>query len=116
MLEFLNNGSVTAFVGAFAAFVLVMATDLRRRYRTRGLLRLLVSDNLDHARNKLEAVKMNRALFIEDRRITDAPIMRFPTQLIRDTQTQVLDLLSANEMQSTNVLLYWDGSNRRHDW
>ena len=50
---------------------------------------------------------MNRALLQEDNKIMDAPFMRFPVQSIRATQHEVLDLLSANEKQAIDALLYW---------
>jgi hypothetical protein len=107
MWDFLNNASIGAFVGAFTAFFLVVATDLRRRYRMRALLTHLVSDNLDLARRKLEAVQMNIALIKEDGRITGSPFMKFPIQSIKDYQFQVLDILNANNKQGLDGLVYW---------
>ena len=107
MWELLNNASLGAFVGAFAAFVLVMFTDWRRRRRIKKLLKFLVSDNLDHARQKLEAVKTNIALLKEDNKITDGPFMQFQTHSIKDYQYQVLDLLDTNEKQGLDALIYW---------
>lgn len=107
MWDFLNNASLGAFVGAFSAFILVTATDIRRRYRQKRLLKFLVSDNLDHARQKIESVKTNIALIREDNKITGAPFMQFQTQSIRDYQHQVLDLLNANEKQGLDALIYW---------
>lgn len=107
MLDFLNNASVAAFVGAFCAFLLVAVTDLRRRYKLRKLLRYQVSDCEDHARKKQEAVQMNLALIKKDGRITDAPFMKFPTHGMRDYALQILDLLDANHKQGLDALLYW---------
>lgn len=107
MWDFLNNASVGAFVGAFSAFLLVVATDLRRRYRYRTLLKYLISDNQDHAQKKLEAVRMNLALIREDNRVTPAPFMLFPTKSIKDYQFQVLDILNSNQKQALDALVYW---------
>ena len=107
MWDFLNNASVGAFIGAFAAFFLVVATDLRRRYRYKKLLTFLVSDNLDHARKKIKSVRTNIALIKEDNKVTGAPFMHFPTQSIKDYQFQVLDMLDANEKQGLDALIYW---------
>lgn len=107
MWDFLNNASIGAFVGALLAFFLVVITDLRRRYRYKNLLKFLVSDNLDHARNKIAAVQMNIALIKEDNKITGAPFIRFSTQSIKDYQFQVLDLLNANEKQGLDALIFW---------
>jgi len=105
--DFLNNASVAAFVGAFCAFLLVAATDLRRRYKLRTLLRYQVADCQDHSRKKREAVQMNLALIKKDGRITDAPFMRFLTHGMRDYALQILDLLDANHKQGLDALLYW---------
>ena len=105
--EFLDNASLGAFVGAFSAFFLVVLTDWRRRRRIKTLLRHLVSDNLDHARYKVEAVRTNIALIKEDNKITGGPFMQFQTQSIKDYQHQVLDLLNANEKQALDALIYW---------
>jgi len=107
MCEFLNNASVAAFIGAFSAFILVVLTDIRRRYRDRTLLRLLVSDNLDHARKKLASIQMNRAMVTDDNNITDAPFMPFSTQSIRDYQLRALDVLGTKEKQSLDAIMYW---------
>ena len=106
-MDIFNNPSVAAFIGALFAFLLVSATDLRRRYRIRNLLSYLISDNLDHARSKLEAIRTNIALIKEDNKITGAPFMRFPTQSIKDYQFQVLDILDANQKQGLDALIYW---------
>jgi hypothetical protein len=106
-MDILNNASVGAFVGAFFAFILVAATDLRRRYRYRRLLTHLVSDNMDLARKKLESVQMNLALIQEDNKVTGSPFMHFPTQSIKDYQFQVLDILDANHKQGLDALVYW---------
>lgn len=107
MCDLLNNASLAAFIGALCAFLLVAATDLRRTYRLRTLLRYQVDDCRDLARRKIEAVQTNLALIKEDGRITNAPVMRFPTQGIKDYQIRVLDILNANQKQGLDVLIYW---------
>ena len=106
MYEFFTNASVSAFVGAFSAFVLVVITDRRRLYRKRTLLRNVVSDNGDHARFKLDAVQRNLEL-VGNGRVSDAPIMKFPVHAIQQLQIEVIDILNANENQSISALLYW---------
>ncbi|ACL03162.1 hypothetical protein Dalk_1462 [Desulfatibacillum aliphaticivorans] len=107
MCEVLNNASVSAFIGAFSAFILVMLTDIRRRYRDRSLLRLLISDSGDHSQKKLTSVKMNREMVTENNNITDAPFMPFSTQSIRDFQVRALDVLGTQEKQSVDAIIYW---------
>lgn len=107
MDDFFNNATVAAFFGAFSAFLLVAATDLRRRYLIRSLLDRQVKDSLQVARAKLETVRMNIALVREDNRITAAPIMPFPLKPIEDYRLQVLDLLSSVQAQALDALSYW---------
>ena len=107
MWKILENPSVAAFLGAFSAFLLVALTDWRRRRRIKQLLTFLVSDNLDLARRKTETVQTNIDLVRQDNKITCAEIMRFPTQSIKDYQFQILDMLSANQKQGLEALVYW---------
>lgn len=107
MCEVLNNASVAAFLGAFFAFLLVVAANWLRRRQQKSTLTSLISDNLDHARQKRQSVKTNIELLQEDNKVTDAPYMRFPIRSIRDQQIQVLDLLSAAQKQGIDALIYW---------
>ena len=106
MNEFFTNASVSAFIGAFSAFVLVIITDRRRLYRKRSVLRNVISDNGDHARFKLDSVQRNME-FVQNGRIISAPIMKFPTETIRTLQLEVIDILNANQNQAISALLYW---------
>lgn len=106
MEEFFANASVSAFVGAFSAFVLVIITDRRRLYRKRKVLRNVISDNGDHAHFKIDSVERNLEL-VQTGKITAAPIMRFPTETIRTLQFEVIDILDANQNQAISALLYW---------
>lgn len=107
VLYVLNNASVAAFVGAFAAFLLVFATDRRRRYRNRAIVRQLVASSLNLSQRKLETVQMNLAMVREDNRITDAQIMAFPVKAMDDYSLQVLDILKVDEKQALDILVYW---------
>lgn len=105
-MDIFSNPTVSAFFGALFAFLLVAATDWRRRRRTKSLLTYLVSDNIDLARSKLEAAKTNIALLQEDGEITAAPFMRFSTQSIKEYQHEILGMLNANEKQGLEVLIF----------
>jgi predicted RNA-binding protein with PUA-like domain len=107
MDDLFNNATVAAFFGAFAAFLLVAATDLRRRYMIRSLLNRQIKDAIELSNAKIETVRMNMALVREDNRITVAPIMLFPLKPIEDYRLQVLDLLSSAQAQALDVLAYW---------
>lgn len=107
MADVFNNASVAAFFGAFAAFLLVVATDLRRRYLIRSLLNRHVASAVDLAKAKLETIATNIALVRSDNRITAAPVMAFPLKAIEDYKLQVLDLLTSPETQALDALVYW---------
>ena len=106
MNEFFSNASVSAFLGAFFAFALVIITDRRRLYRKRSILRNVISDNGDHARFKLDSIHRNLEL-IRAGQITPAPIMEFPVKVIQQLQLEVIDVLNANQNQAISGLLYW---------
>jgi hypothetical protein len=103
----LNNATVGAFVGAFAAFMLVVGNDYRRRLRSKRQIRYLVSDNLDLARAKLQTVTDVIDMMRNDNRLSAAPIMAFPTAGLKAKQLEVIDLLDANQNQGLSALLYW---------
>lgn len=107
MADFFNNASVAAFFGAFAAFLLVVATDLRRRYLIRSLLNRHVASAIELAKAKLETIATNIALVRSDKRITAAPVMAFPLKAIEDYKLQILDLLTSPETQALDALVYW---------
>lgn len=106
MSDFFANASVSAFIGAFSAFALVVITDRRRLYRKRSILRNVVSDNGDLARFKLDSVQRNLELAAKGQ-ISDAPIMAFATSAIQSMQFEVIDVLDANQNQGLSALLYW---------
>ena len=106
MNDFFANESVSAFFGAFFAFVLVIITDRCRLYRKRTVLRNVISDNGDHARFKLNSVQRNLEL-VRAGKITPAPIMDFPVLAIQQLQLDVLDILDANQNKAISALLFW---------
>ncbi len=103
---FFNNQSVGAFLGAFAAFVLVMLNDWRRDLRKVRNLRAEVEMNLAHAQGKLETVRSNRALMREHNRVIPAPILKFNTTLIRQLSAEVLDRLALDQRRAIDALCY----------
>jgi|CXWL01.1.fsa_nt_gi hypothetical protein len=104
--EFLDNGSVAAFLGAFFAFLLVVATDFIRRRNKRARLRLLIRDNGEHATRKLETARTACDL-LKDNNFIPSPVMKFPTETVRYLRLEVIDLLSSNENRCIDALLYW---------
>ena len=106
MKEFFANASVSAFIGAFAAFILVVITDRRRLYRKRKVLRNVISDNGDHTRFKLDSVQRNIEI-ANNGKIIAAPIMKFQTEALHTLQLEVIDILDANQNQAITALIYW---------
>ena len=107
VFDFLNNASVSAFLGAFAAYFLVALTDWRRRNKKVTLLNRRVQINRELAQAKLETARTNIALIQEDGRFMPAPIMRFPAEDVRILQRESLDMLSAPQLHALDALIYW---------
>jgi hypothetical protein len=104
--DWLNNASVSAFLGAFVAFILVILTDARRRRRKLRQLRILINDNGEHASRKLQTVQTNLAMLRENRFVR-APVMKFPVDSLRQLRPEVIDLIKSEENRSIDALLYW---------
>ena len=104
--DFFNNQSVGAFLGAFAAFMLVAANDWRRERRKVRTLRAEIEVNLADAEAKLETVRRLRALMREHNRVMPAPILRFNTAFTRQLAGEVLHLLSLDQRRAVEALCY----------
>jgi hypothetical protein len=104
--RFFNNQSVGAFLGAFAAFALVMLNDWRRDRKKVRNLRAEVETNLAHAKGKLETVRSNCALMREHNRVMPAPILKFNLVLIRQLAAEVLDRLTLDQRRAIEALCY----------
>ena len=89
--KFFNNQSVGAFIGAAAAFALVVLNDWRRDLRKVRNIKGEVEMNLGLARSKLETVRRNRDAMRAANQIIPAPILKFNTTLIRELAALVLD-------------------------
>ncbi len=106
LLNFLNNASVAAFVGAFSAFFLVIANDWRRNRRKMKLIRNEISLNKDHAKDKLQAVMRNRSLATEHNQIVSAPIIKFNSPVIKQLATDILDRFSTDQRRAMDAICY----------
>lgn len=106
VMDFLNNASVAAFLGAFSAYFLVALTDWRRRRKRIELLVRRISINRDLATVKRETARTNIAM-IRENRFTSAPVMRFPVEDVRALQREALDILSATQTNALDALVYW---------
>jgi hypothetical protein len=106
LLNFLNNASVAAFLGAFSAFFLVIANDWRRNRRKMKLIRNEIRLNKDHAKNKLEIMKGNRSLVTEHNKIISAPIIKFNSPIIRQLASEILDRFSTDQRRALDAVCY----------
>ena len=104
--ELLSNASVAAFVGAFAAFILVAANDWRRRRRKKKLLAYLVDDARTLARDKRDSIE-SRIELINENKFSEAPLMRFQPTVLSNHHHEVMDMLDANENQGLSAIIYW---------
>lgn len=104
--EFFNNQSVGAFLGAFAAFLLVAATDWRRERRKVKTLRAEIEVGLGDAEAKLETARRMRAMLRNENQITSAPVLRFNTAYARQLSGEVLHLLSRDQRRAVEALCY----------
>ncbi len=104
--DFFNNQSVGAFLGAFAAFLLVAANDWRRERRKVKTLRAEIEVNQAHASAKLETARRMRALMREHNRVIPAPILHFNTTFTRQLAAEVLHHLSLDQRRAVEGLCY----------
>lgn len=104
IFDFFNNQSVGAFLGAFAAFGLVIINDRRRELRKVRNVKAEVEVNLANAQAKLETVRRNRALLREQNRVMPAPILKFNTAFIRQLSAEVLDRLTLDQRRAIDAL------------
>src|SRR5690348_11641397 len=106
MFDFLNNASVAAFFGAFFAYFLVVLTDWRRKRKRVALIKIRLSVNHQLAINKKELAATNIGL-IQENKFISAPIMKFPTEDVRFLLREALDVLSQNQINAVDALIYW---------
>ena len=104
--EFFNNQSVGAFLGAFAAFLLVAASDWRRERQKIKTIRAEIEVNRADARAKLETARRMRTLMRENNRVMPAPVLRFNTVFTRQLAATVLHHLSLEQRQAVEALCY----------
>jgi hypothetical protein len=106
VVEFFNNQSVGAFLGAFAAFMLVALNDRRRERRKLKTLRAEIEVNLADAKAKLETARRMRSLMREHLRVMPAPILRFNTTFTRQLAAETLHHLSIDQRRAVEGLCY----------
>ena len=104
--DFFNNQSVGAFIGAFAAFTLVVLNDWRRDRRKIKNIAGEIEINRLHAKGKLDSLRKNLALIREQNKVLPAAPLKFNTVLIRQLAAEVLSRLLLDQRRAIDGLCY----------
>lgn len=102
----LNNQSVGAFLGAFAAFLLVMLNDWRRERQKVRTIKAEFQVCLSHSNAKLETVRDKLNLARNHNRVSPAPVMPFNTAIVRQLTADSIDRLSLDQRRAIDGLCY----------
>jgi len=106
LLDFFNNASTAAFLGAAFAYLLVQLTDRRRLRRKRDLLYKVLQVNHDHCEGKIVAVTNNKGLLIVTNTVLPAPFLRFGVDDVKALKMDVLDQLTSTEIRALDGICY----------
>ncbi len=106
ILEILDNGSVSAFLGAFFAFLLVVATDRRRAKRKVRAIAAEIELNIALSSVKIDALRGMRADLKGRSAVHGLPLLRFNTAQIRQLTSDVVDELTSEQRQCIEALCY----------
>lgn len=101
-----NNQSVGAFLGAFAAFFLVVLNDWRRERRKVRTLKAEFEVCRAHAHSKLETIRASLKLAREHNGVSPAPVMPFNTTIVRQLTAETIDQLSQEQRRAIDGLCY----------
>jgi hypothetical protein len=107
MLErILNNQSVGAFLGAFAAFLLVMLNDWRRERKKVRTIKAEFQVCLSHSNAKLKTVRSSLNLARHENGVSPAPVMPFNVAIVRQLTAEAIDRLSLEQRRAIDGLCY----------
>jgi len=106
LLDFFNNASTAAFLGAVFAYLLVQLTDRRRLRRKRDLLYRVLQVNHGHCEGKIVAVTTNKQMLIQDNTVLPAPFLRFGVDDVKALKMDTLDQLTSTEVRALDGLCY----------
>lgn len=104
--KFFNNQSVGAFLGAFAAFILVVLNDWRRERRKAKGIKAEFDVCLGHAKAKLDTVREMLSLAKNYNAVAPAPVMPFNTVIIRQLTAESIDKLTNEQRRSIDGICY----------
>jgi hypothetical protein len=104
VVNFFNNQSVGAFLGASAAFLLVVVNDWRREREKIKTLHGEVEANLLHARTKLQAIQSVEALLNGNGHVSVPLLHNFNTSFTRHLEGEILHHLSLDQRRAIESL------------
>ena len=104
-MDFFKNPSGAAFVGAFAAFLLVILTDWIRRLIKGRSIPKMIRMNIDLSKRKIEAV-INCQEHVKKNKFLPTPIMKYPVKDIKNIEMQVLNQLKQDEKFALDSICY----------
>lgn len=102
----LNSSAFAAFIGAFSAFMLVIANDRRRDRRTIITIKNEISMNREHAAGKLKTLEMNKTALTSHNKVIPARIIGFNAEVIRGLSSSVLHRLTPDHRRALDALCY----------
>lgn len=102
----LDNGSVAAFLGALAAFLLVIFTDWRRNRRKAKNVFLEVESCRFHAEKKRQTVIDNRNQMRTANKLMPGRFIPFNSGLVRQLATEVLDQLTQDQRRAIDAIVF----------
>ena len=104
--DFFDNSSVSAFLGAAAAFLLVYLTDLRRKSRKKKTLRETIGSALALGKRKHASVTANRDLLRDRDTIHPGEIQAFPLSMIDALLLDLYDEVPHDERSAMEALVF----------
>ncbi len=104
--SFLQNPSVAAFVGAASAFFLITLNDWRRKRVKRRVLKAVIDDQAELAKDKIEGIRTNLNM-LKDNQFTASPFMPFSINQVSSLHNEVVEILNSHENKGIHILLYW---------
>lgn len=92
-MKFFENPSVSAFFGAFFAFLLVLLIDRIRLHKKIKIIPQLVKINIEIANDKIETVSKKLNSLTKDKLLIPSSMMKFAISEIKQIELEVLDRL-----------------------
>lgn len=106
-MNFFENPSAAAFIGALSAFLLVLLIDWIRKLKRVQIIPQLVKINITTAYQKIDAVKNCQNTILKRREFLPTPLMKFSTKDIKKIESEVFDQLKPELIISLDSICYF---------